>query len=210
MRSTDRWTTLVRSTTGELVGSACWLPPVQVNNFGVWPPIWSLDDTKRSARGVADRQHERQELAIGEPEDRLRLRLVLGGGMRGPDTQVGRRQSHGHRGLSDIEGEDGPLPVVVGHGRNKRDGGLGAGYMAGPLPNLGKSLQPGAVSDDNKIPGLQIAGGGRPPSCFEDTLEVVIGDGGVAELAHVASRSQCVPCLHRASWPRVTAPGQCR
>ena len=118
--------------------------------------------------------------------------------MAGADSEVGGREHHGHRRLTEVVLEPVSVELVGGFGRDKGDRGRRLGDVAGVLPDLGQPRELVAVGDDDEVPRLPVARRRGPAAGLEDLVEMVRRQRVCGKAADVAPGSDGVPGLHAA------------
>jgi hypothetical protein len=110
-------------------------------------------------------------------EHLLGLRLITNRGVTRSDAEIGGRKHDVRRGLTEVVLQPRPMLIVVGHGRDQRDGRGRPGYVAGALPYLREISQGVAVRDDDEVPRLPVARrrSRRPASSIRSSCSRGIG-----------------------------------
>src|ERR1700733_10878713 len=116
--------------------------------------------------------------------------------MTAADPPIGSGDHHLHPGLADVEAIAlaGPRLLLVRD--YHRDRGSCVRDMAAPGPDFGELTEHLAVGDDDEVPRLMVLRRRRDAAGLEHTVEVLVGDRSVGELADVAPSGDGIPGLH--------------
>src|SRR6516225_11584442 len=135
-------------------------------------------------------------MIFGYSEDLARGFLVPDRGVAGSDSQVRGGDHHGERGLTEVVVADEPAAVVVILGDDHADGGGCPSDVGGAAPYGGQRAQLLPVGDDDEVPVLPVARGGRPPARLGDAVEVGVGNRIGPVGPDVATSADGVPGFH--------------
>jgi hypothetical protein len=159
------------------------------------------DRSKRTIRGVAERDQPCAIAILWKAQDAARKVLVGDRGMARAYSQICCHQHHCHDHLAEVElNRFARVRIVAARGDERNCCGRPRD-VSGAAPHAGQFPQLRSVGARDEIPTLEIAGRGSPAARLENAVEVPGCERTVGEVADVTSSSDCVPRLHARSLP---------